>query len=43
MPDREITFEIKEHYGTISKFENQWAKELNLISWNGAAAKFDIR
>ena len=43
MPDRNITFEIKEHLGTIAKYGSGWNKELNIISWNGAAPKFDIR
>lgn len=43
MPDRNITFEIKEHLGTIGKYESGWNKELNVISWNGATAKYDIR
>ena len=43
MPDRNITFEIKEHLGTIAKYGTGWNKELNIISWNGGAPKFDIR
>ena len=42
MPDRSFTFEIEEHFGTISSREG-WNKELNLVKWNGAAAKYDIR
>ena len=43
MPERNITFEIKEHLGTIANYETGWNKELNIISWNGAPAKYDIR
>jgi len=43
MPDKNITCEIQEHFGVISHYDSGWNKELNLISWNGAAAKFDIR
>ena len=43
MPDRKITYEIQEHFGTIARYDGGWNKELNLISWNGGAAKFDIR
>jgi hypothetical protein len=43
MPDRNITFEIKEHLGTIAQYGTGWNKELNIISWNGGAPKFDIR
>ena len=39
----EIKFEIKEHIGGLSIGSKGWAKELNLISWNEAAPKFDIR
>ena len=43
MPERNITFEIKEHLGTIAKYGTGWNKELNIISWNGGTPKFDIR
>ena len=39
----DIKYEIKESYGELSTSSKGWTKELNLISWNGAAAKFDIR
>ena len=41
MPD--IKFEIKEKLGELSSNAKGWTKELNLISWNGAAPKYDIR
>ena len=40
---REITFEIQEHIGVIQEENKGWKKELNLVSWNGGAAKYDIR
>ncbi len=45
MPERnnDITYEILEHFGTISSRESGWNRELNLISWNGGKPKFDIR
>lgn len=43
MPDRDFTFEIEEHFGTISKRDDGWSKELNLVKWNGGSAKYDIR
>ena len=43
MQEREFSFEIKEHIGVISTNENGWSKELNVVSWNGQPAKFDIR
>lgn len=39
----DIKYEIKENIGTLSESAKGWTKELNMISWNGAAAKFDIR
>lgn len=39
----EVKFEIKEHIGIISEGSKGWKRELNLISWNGAAPKYDIR
>lgn len=38
-----IKFEIKENLGSMSKSAKEWSKELNLISWNGREAKYDIR
>lgn len=39
----DIKFEIKETLGVLSKSNKGWKKELNLISWNGREAKYDIR
>ena len=39
----EIKFDIQTELGVISESAKGWKKELNMISWNGAAAKFDIR
>jgi len=39
----EIKFEIKETIGVISEKTNGWRKEINLVSWNGAEPKYDIR
>ena len=38
-----ITFEIVDELGVLSTYESGWKKELNLVSWNGAKAKYDIR
>ena len=38
-----IKFEIEENFGVVSESANGWTKELNLVSWNGRPAKFDIR
>lgn len=40
---REITFEITKHIGVLSTGSRGWTKELNQVSWNGAAEKYDIR
>lgn len=42
----EVTFEIMEHIGVLDTYDNleqAWAKEVNIVSWNGADAKLDIR
>ena len=39
----DITYEITEELGGLSEKSSGWTKELNRISWNGGAAKFDIR
>ena len=39
----EIKYNIIEEIGIISENAKGWRKELNLISWNGAAPKYDIR
>lgn len=41
--DRDVTFEIIENIGVIADYSTGWKKELNLVSWNGGAAKYDIR
>ena len=39
----EIKFEIEKELGSISESSKGWTKELNLISWNGKDAKYDLR
>lgn len=36
-------YEILEEIGVLSENAKGWRKELNLISWNGRPAKFDLR
>ena len=38
-----IKYEIIENIGVLSENSKGWTKELNLISWNDAAPKYDIR
>ena len=40
---QDIKFEIKEELGTLSESLKGWTKEVNLISWNSTAPKYDIR
>ena len=39
----EIKYDIVEEIGVLSENAKGWRKELNLISWNGAKPKYDIR
>lgn len=39
----DIKFEIKEEIGVLSESTKGWTKELNLISWNDGAPKYDLR
>ena len=39
----DLKYEIVEHIGVLSENSKGWTKELNLISWNNAKPKFDLR
>lgn len=39
----DIKYEIIKEIGVLSENAKGWRKELNLISWNDAAPKYDIR
>lgn len=39
----DFKYDIVEHIGVLSENAKGWTKEINLISWNGAAPKYDIR
>ena len=39
----DFKFEIVKELGVLSESKSGWKRELNLVSWNGAAAKYDIR
>lgn len=44
MPNKpEIKFEITENICTLAQSPKGWTKELNLVSWNDRAPKYDIR
>jgi len=40
---QEFKYEITKELGVLSESNKGWRKELNLISWNGAAPKYDLR
>lgn len=39
----EIKYEIVKNIGVISETDKGWKKEVNLVSWNEKAPKYDIR
>ncbi|MEG0013562.1 MAG: YdbC family protein [Cellulosilyticaceae bacterium] len=39
----DIKFEVKESLGVLSEGSRGWQKEINLMSWNDNAPKYDIR
>ena len=39
----EFNYEVTKHIGVLSEGSKGWKKELNLVSWNGREAKYDIR
>ena len=43
MTEKSITCEIVEPIEVLSENERGFTKEINLVSWNGAEPKFDIR
>ena len=39
----DFSFEITQNIGTIAEGKGGWNLELNLVSWGGRPAKYDIR
>jgi len=39
----ELKYEIQQKIACLSEEKGGWIKELNLVSWNGNEAKYDIR
>ena len=39
----DFRYDVVEEIGVLSENAKGWRKELNLISWNGATPKYDIR
>lgn len=40
---KKIKFEIVKEIGVLSERAKGWTKELNLVSWNDGAPKYDLR
>ncbi len=40
---KEIKFEIVKEIGVLSESPKGWTKELNIVSWNDGAPKYDLR
>ena len=43
MMQKEFKFEILAELGVISESNKGWRKELNVVSFNGIAPKYDLR
>ncbi len=41
--NREFVFSIEESFGVLSTNQRGWSKELNLVSFNGMPARYDLR
>ncbi len=39
----ELKYEIVKNCGVLSESSKGWTKEVNLISWNDRAPKYDVR
>lgn len=39
----DFTFEIQQKLGVVSEGKGGWNLELNLVSWGGKPAKYDLR
>ena len=43
MAAKDFKFEIVKEIGVLSEGSKGWRKELNLVSWNSADPKYDLR
>ena len=43
MTEKNITFRMEKPIAVLSRNERGYTKEINLVSWNGAEPKYDIR
>lgn len=39
----DFSYTIEKNLGVLSTSKSGWTTELNLVSWNGRPAKYDIR
>ena len=39
----DFSFEIIKNIGTVAEGKGGWSLELNLVSWGGRPAKYDLR
>ncbi|MBQ2315412.1 MAG: YdbC family protein [Treponema sp.] len=39
----DFTFSVEQSFGVLSEGKGGWKTELNLVSWSGRPAKYDIR
>ena len=39
----DFSYEIQKNLGTVSEGKGGWKLELNLVSWGGRPAKYDLR
>lgn len=39
----DFSFEIMKNIGTVAEGKGSWNLELNLVSWGGRPAKYDLR
>lgn len=39
----DIDYQVVRSIGILAEYSSGWTKEVNMISWNGGAAKYDIR
>lgn len=41
--NEQLKFEIVQNIAVLSTSKSGWTKEINMVSYNGAPAKYDIR
>ena len=40
---RQVSYTVHKHIGVLKSGQNGWNRELNIVSWNDAEPKLDIR